>query len=365
MSELTHTPGQPADNGEIDLLALARNIWQKRRLVLKVCGISALIGLVIAFSRPKEYTATIMMAPEVSGTSMAGGLGALAGMAGIDLGSSKGREALSPDLYPNIVQSIPFLVDLFPVEVTDQKGRLSTSLFDYIDEHQKQAWWSVVLQAPVKLMGWTVSLFKDTEEPEGSLKPDPSRLSKSEYTVVNNLAERIGITVDKKVGTTTLNVTMQDPLIASAIADTVMHNLQGYITEYRTNKARQDLIFTEQLHAEARKEYYTAQRSYADMLDRNKALITQSNQTYLERLRNERDLAFSVYNQTAQQLSLAKAKVQEITPVFTVIEPSTVPLRAAGASTLTILIGFIFLGAAGSIGWIIIRQTVFPQQSDR
>ena len=31
-----------------------------------------------------------------------------------------------------------------------------------------------------------------------------------------------------------------------------MHRLQNYITEYRTNKARHDLAFTEKLYTEAK-----------------------------------------------------------------------------------------------------------------
>lgn len=38
---------------------------------------------------------------------------------------------------------------------------------------------------------------------------------------------------------------MQDPLISASLTDTVMHCLQNYITDYRTNKARHDLAFTE------------------------------------------------------------------------------------------------------------------------
>ena len=74
-------------------------------------------------------------------------------MAGINLNSSSGADAISPDLYPDVVQSIPFLLELFPVQVESEKGDYSSTLYAYMNEDQKSAWWSYVVQAPFKLLG--------------------------------------------------------------------------------------------------------------------------------------------------------------------------------------------------------------------
>lgn len=79
----------------------------------------------------------------------------------------------------------------------------------------------------------------------------------------------------------------------------------------------------------------------------------QSFRTEQERLQNEMNLAYGVFTQVSQQLQLAKAKVQEITPVYTVVQPATVPLRPAKPNKIMILIGFVFLAGVGSIGWIL------------
>ena len=60
-------------------------------------------------------------------------------MAGINLNAAAGADAISPDLYPDVVQSTPFLLELFPVEVTDKEKELSTTLYDYMSEHQRKA----------------------------------------------------------------------------------------------------------------------------------------------------------------------------------------------------------------------------------
>ena len=63
-------------------------------------------------------------------------------------------------------------------------------------------------------------------------------------------------------------------------------------------------------------------------------------------------LTFNVYNTLAQKLEQDKLRVQEETPVYTVIEPSTIPLKASSPRKLIILVGFVFLAVAGGIGYL-------------
>lgn len=236
---------------EIDLIELAQKLWQGRRMIVRWCIAGALAGLVIGFSIPKEYTVTVKLAPEIQGgkTSL-GGLGSLASIAGINMGNMNSADAVSPDLYPDIVQSVPFMTELFGVEVADAKDRKTMPLYDYVSEELRGPWWGAVLAAPFKALGWFAGLFR-AEEPEDEGPTDPFRLTKEENEVVRSLQERISTSVDKKTQVVSLSVTMQDPLIAATLTDTVMLNLQNHITQYRTDKARHDLEFTQRLFDEA------------------------------------------------------------------------------------------------------------------
>ncbi|WP_290387580.1 Wzz/FepE/Etk N-terminal domain-containing protein, partial [Parabacteroides goldsteinii] len=229
---------------EIDLIELAKRLWGERKFIFKCCGIAVVVGLVVAFSIPKEYSTTVKLAPETSDPSKKmGNLGGLAAMAGINLNSTSGADAISPDLYPDVVSSIPFLLELFPVQVTNEKGNYSASLYDYMDDHQKSAWWSYVVQAPFKLLGVVKDLFSK-EEPVSSGELTSFRLTKEQADVINALQERISASVDKKTSVITVSVQMQDPLISANITQIVLEKLQGYITNYRTQKVKQDLEFT-------------------------------------------------------------------------------------------------------------------------
>lgn len=335
---------------EIDLLELASTLWKQRRKLIawSICG--ALVGLVIAFSIPKEYTTSVKLAPEITDEkSSAGGLGTLASMAGISIGSTAGADAVYPTLYPDVVSSIPFSTSLFDVEVTTKKDGRKMTVSQFLEEETRSPWWSAVLSFPFKIIG----MLKSEEEVAKEHKLDNFQLTLDESRMVEALNQRIVTSVDAKTSVVTINVMMQDPLVSAILADTVVSRLQEYITDYRTNKARKDLEYAQKLNREAKANYYKAQQRYADYLDRNQGLAFYSAQTVKERLENEATLAFNLYNQTALGVQKTQAKVQETTPVYAIVTPATVPVRASSPRKMMILIGFTFLAFVACAAWIL------------
>ena len=342
---------------EIDLLELALKVWGERKFVLKACGYAVLIGLVIAFSIPREYTANAMIAPELSDNKTTGGLSSLAAMAGFNLNATSTADAIYPDLYPDIVTSTPFITGLFNVQVKDLDEEVDTTLYCYLNEHQRVPWWTLITSAPFKALGWVISLFTEEEKEDAIL--DPFHLTKEEADIAKELSERITVSVDKKTGVTTLSVTMQDASISACLTDTEVRRLQDYITEYRTTKARQDFQFQEKLFERKKKEYEKAQENYAKFADANKNIILLSYRAEQERLENEMRLAYQVYTSVAQQLQMAEAKVQEITPVYTIIEPATIPIKASKPRKTLMLLGIVFLTGLCCVSWILFGRDFY------
>lgn len=339
---------------EIDLMELAGKLWSNRKLIIRWGIIGMCVGLVIAFSIPKEYSSSVTLAPEVTDTkSGGGGLSSLASLAGINLGSGgAGADAVYPQLYPDVVSSVPFIIGLFDVPVTTSKGDVMT-VSEFMEDETSSPWWGVVLSLPGKAIGGVMSIFRDKEEYESGDTINPFRLTVEEDLMVQALSKRINASVDTKTSVITIDATMQDPLVAALLTDTVVSRLQKYVTEYRTNKARKDMEYLQRVNDEARSDYYAAQQRYADYMDKNQGITLKSGLTEQERLQNEASLAFDLYNATAQQLQRAKVKVQEITPVYTVVKPATVPVKPSKPSKVMILIGFIFLAVVGASAWIL------------
>lgn len=348
----------PADeNQEIDLIEITKRLWRERRFLLKTAGIGMLIGVVIAFSLPKEYVTTVRLAPETIDVSKRmNGLGGLAAMAGINLNTSTGSDAISPDLYPDVVQSTPFLLELFPVQVAFPADSDSMSVYDYLLYHQRQVWWEYILQAPFKAWGLVKNLFSSSADEKVHATIDPFHLSKVQQSVLQALQRRITVSVDKKTMVITVSVEMQNALVSACLTQVVLEKLQEYITDYRTRKVKNDLEFTNKVYKEARDRYYEAQHAYASFEDANRNLISSSYRTEQERLKNEMTLAFNVYNTLAQKMEQDKLRVQEQTPVYTVIEPASVPLKAASPKKGIIVAGSLFLGLIGGIGYLFLKD---------
>ena len=343
---------------EIDLLELALKVWAERKWILKCCGYAVIVGLVIAVSIPKEYTATATIAPELSDGKSGGGLSSLAAMAGFNINTSSGADAIYPDLYPDIVSSTPFITGLFNIPVKDLEGIIDTTLYCYLDKYQRSPWWSVIISAPFKALGWVASLFKDEKDEDRITKLDPFHLTVKESSIAKLLSNSISVSVDKKTGLATLSVTMQDARIAACLTDSVMYRLQSYVTDYRTNKARQDFEFQKKLFERKKKEYETAQENYAKFSDTNKNIILQSYRAEQVRLENEMNLAYQVYTSVARQLQVAEAKVQEITPIYTVLEPATIPIAPSRPSKILILISALFVTMMGCMSWIFLGRDI-------
>ena len=361
MKENATEPRQDIDDEqEIDLLELAKKLWDGRKMIVKWAIIGAVAGIIIAFSIPKEYTTEIRLAPESAGQGGASGnLGALAAMAGISMGGGGGgKDAVSPQLYPDIVSSLPFSVELFDVEVTDIKGDKHETVREYIKNDISSPWWSAITSLPGRIIGGIMSLFRHSPEADTKAEPDLFRLTPEETGIAAALAQRVTVDVNGKTSIISISVTMQDPMVSAMLADTVAERLKKYVVNYRTNKARADLEYAQKLNDEARDEYYAAQQRYANYTDKNKGIILQSMRTEEERLQNEMSLAFNLYNTTAQQLQIAKAKVQEITPVYTIVQPATVPLVASKPSKMLILVGCVFLAIVAASAWILFGRDI-------
>lgn len=193
---------------------------------------------------------------------------------------------------------------------------------------------------------------------------DLFRLSKKEAAKLGAIKATMQADVDKKTGITTVTVTMQNAEVAAIVADSVVKKLQDYVTAYRTQKAAVDCAYWEKLYKEKQDDYYRAQQKYATYLDENKSLFTQRSKIEGERLQNDMNLAYQVYNQTATQLQMAQGKLQESKPVFAVLEPATVPLRPSAPRKMIILIGCLFVAFVGTAGWILFGEDIWKKMKE-
>lgn len=311
----------------------------KRKLAIYAC-VAGMIGVVLAFATPKVYKSTVVLAPEESGNNFTGSLSSLASMVGMNMKIGQTGDAIYPEIYPDLMGSTSFIVGMFPITVTKSKTGEQYTYLDYLQHHQKLAFYDY----PQVWLAMLKEKLSDSPQPGPGHVPDPKHLTKKEFDVVKAISSMMECKVDKKTNVITIVVEDQDPLVAATVADSAQMHLQRTITDYRTKKARVDVEYMQQLFDEAHKDYSKARQRYADFGD---AFQNPKLQAYVlkgEELENEMQLKYTIYQQVVEQLQLAKAKVQERTPAFTIIQEASVPVKHSSRPKIVTLIIWMFLG---------------------
>ena len=357
---------------EIDLVELARHIWDERFFIAKVTGVFVIIGLLVALLSPKEYQTGATLMPELqSSQSTANNLlqqyGGLLGMSGGNLDAGQ-QGMIPPTLYPQIVQSLPFQLELLNKRVHFAEFDTTTTVYTFFDEVYTPSVFSYIMAYTVGLPGKIIGLIKGEEEtdqplPQGFATDSVVSVTKGQMEVIDNMRERVTVSLNEETGVINLMVEMPDPNAAAQVGKTSIALLKEYMTNYRTRKAKEDLEQAQQQLEEVRQRFEEAQNRLAEFRDSNVNLATAKAQTREQRLQSEYDLAFNVYNSLSQQVEQAKLKVQEQTPVVSILQPVQVPLEDT-TSGLLILILITLLGFLLSLVWILLSSFMLDRREN-
>ena len=362
--ENTYSRQESGTSGEqtVDLTESALRLWRRRRFILTAAAAGAAVGLAAALSIPNEYSVTVTLAPE-SGRPSSGGLAGAATVLGLGpAAQSAEADALNITLFPEILASDPFALGLYTMEVTTDRGRVMP-LSEYVSR-RRRPWWSRIASAPAKAAEWIKSqLTGRPAAPHDDLTVgNPFRLTVGQTERMRAIKGSMSASADKKSGVTSITVRMQDPLVAATVADSVVARLQACITGYRTKKAVDDYACIESLCRERQAEYYAAQQRYAAYADGNASLYTRRSMVEGERLQNDMNQAYQIYTQVASQLQTARARIQEAKPVFAVVNPATVPVRASSPRRARIVLAFAAAAAAAAAAWVLLENRLRPDR---
>ncbi len=341
------------DTNPIDLEKIAQSIWKHKKIYLITLPIAFALSCFYVLSIPRYYNCQVKLAPETANSNM-GNLSSLASSIGIDIASKQGLnlDAISPELYPDLMSSIDFRISLFPVQIKTQDNSFKDNYYTYLERHRKSPWWSVI-------KGKISEIFKQEDKTtyNGEKKVTPFLLTKRQHDIAGIIGENVKCAVDKKTNVISINVEDQDPLVAATIADSVSSRLQTFITNYRTQKARNDLAYVKGLYLEAKNLYEKARQKYGAYGDANMDLLLQSYKLKQEDLENDMQIRYNNYTALAAQYTAAQAKVQEKTPVFTTLQSASVPIKPAGPKRMIIVAFVLLLTFIGTTLYVLPKNT--------
>ena len=351
---------QPEEDEGIDIMGLLRQLWDGRKLIIIITGVFIVLGLVAALTMKRTYTVNSVMVPQMNSKSNSQ-LSSLAALAGVDMGMDLSAKDLSPLVYPQIVNSVPFRRELLYTPLHYAKADSAVSTYTYYKEIAKPSVGAVIKKYTIGLPFLLLNALRK-EKPEIVLPsdgaadegPKPVVLSKDEEKLMKLIAKSVSLAVDKKEGTLTLTVVGGEPIMTAELALAAQNLLQTEITRFRTEKAQRDLDYIQDRYTESKREAETLQSQLASARDRSQGTVGTSSSLYRERIQARYNVANAVYTDMAKQLEQAKLQVKRDTPVLAVIQPVTVPMKPSNSRAKTLVV-WTFLGFVLACGWVLAK----------
>ena len=339
---------------EIDLIALLKTVFFARRFVIKTTMLFAVLGVILAGFSPIKYTASATFVPQLSEGQTNSPLGGIASLAGINLSAIIGSQPqdISPSLYPQIAESIPYRLALLEAKV----GSNDTSFRDYIlAQSGGLAILPLLKKYTIGLPG--LLLNKQTEDNE-TLYNTLYQITEEDNDLFEFLAQVVSIEVDDQEGLVSISVELADRMVAAQLAQAATNLLQSNIIAFKSQSARNNLDFIERQFESKRKEFEEVQDSIAVFKDQNLNITSTLYQNQLTRLESKFTVTSSVFQELAGQVEQAKIQVNKDTPIFTIIEPVSVPLERSKPKRTMMVIISTFLGIVFSVGWVLVKSPV-------
>jgi LPS O-antigen subunit length determinant protein (WzzB/FepE family) len=342
----------------IDIIALLKHLWVARKTILKITLAFTFLGLFVAVFSKNEFTASTTFVPLAQGSSAGGGsLGSLASLAGINIGGGVNSEEISPELYPQIVSSIPFQLELLKTPLTIEGQVVPVSYSEYYENIYSPGLLSNIKKYTVGLPGVLIALVRSTPEnleaPAGVKESQLISISGKEYGLAKLLESQISLAVNAKEGFISISVTLSEAIASAELALKAQQLLQDYALQFKTQKSIEQLTYIEERYAEKEKAFNTIKIALARFQDQNTSINTALGRTRLLQLQSEYDLAFTVYSELAKQLETQRLQVKKDTPLFTVLKPVSVPNEKSAPKKALIIVVYLFLGFVLSVGFVL------------
>jgi len=345
---------QQVSEDEIDLIELLKKVYLEKKFILKTSILAALFGIVYALFQPNEFTSSTTFIPQLSSGVKTGGssLSGLASLAGINIGSMESSSEFPPTLYPQVVNGIPFKLDLL-----SSKIKLNNEVFNTKDYFLQKSSFDFLETIKKYTIGLPSLIFGSFKNQEVQLvESDIYSISEVEKNIFEELEKALSLSINDKEGFITISFTDNNKNVAAQLTQISQNLLQEKIIEFKNKSSKEMLDFALKQYSEKKESYETLQDEKAIFVDKNINISSSLFQNKLSRLESEVNISELIVQQLASQVEQAKLQVNKDTPVFTTIKPVTIPFERSAPKRSLIVITFLFLGFVLSCGYVLVKE---------
>jgi len=341
---------------EIDLVELLKKVYSERVLILKISFLTALIGVIYALAQPNEFTSSTTFIPQLSSGVKTGGssLSGLASLAGINIGGMESSSEFPPTLYPQVVNGIPFKLDLLSSNVNSNGNQILVK--DYFTDKNSFNVFGLLKEYTIGLPSKVLGVFKSKGKEAVNLESEIYSVSKEDSGLFDLISSSLSLSINDKEGFITISFTDSDKNIAAQITQIAQNLLQKKIIEFKNKSSKEMLDFAIKQYSQNKESFEKLQDERAVFVDKNINISSSLFQNKLSRIESELTISQSIVQQLASQVEQAKLQVNKDTPVFTTIKPVTIPFERSAPKRSLIVIVFAFLGFVLSCGYVLVKE---------
>ena len=222
------TQTQQLHDDEIDLRELFSVLWAGKKLIAAVTSLFAIVAVIYALSLANEYKSYAVVAPAESGGSalgnMAGQLGGLASLAGINIGSGENNETLEA---MEIMQSWGFMEEFI------ETNNLQVPV--YAGEGWDKA--SNTLKLDDRLYDAESKTWLIEDEDSGK------RRSPTSWELFEEFDEKVSVSQDKTSGLITISVEYYSPQLAKQWVELFVYSINEYMRERKLEQVNRNIKY--------------------------------------------------------------------------------------------------------------------------
>jgi len=297
---------------EIDLRELFSVLWAGKKLIVAVTAVFAVVSVIYALSLPNQYKASAVVSPADSGGSslgsMAGQLGGLASLAGINIGSGESNETQEA---MEIMQSWGFMEEFIQTHdlqvpvyaaIGWDKGSNNLKLDNDLYDVASKRW-----------------LIEDDESVENR--------APSSWELYEAFNERVAVSQDKKSGLINISVEYYSPQIAKQWVDLFISTINEYMRARKLEQVNRNI------------EYLTIQIEKTAIADM-------------------REVFYQLIEEQTKSKMLAEASPEY---AFVTVSRAMVPEEKSQPKRALVCILGTLLGGMLSVLWVLVRRYAFSE----
>jgi len=300
----------PQDYDEIDLRELFSVLWAGKKLIAAITALFAVASLIYALSLADEYQASVVVAPADAGGSalgnMAGQLGGLASIAGINIGPSENTETLEA---MEIMQSWGFIEEF--IKTND----LGMSV--YAAEDWDKASNSLKLDDELYDIKSNVWLIND-EDSDGQRPP-------TSWELFKQFDKKLKVSQDKTSNLITISIEYYSPQLAKQWVEIFVRSINDFMRDRKLQQVNRNI------------EYLTAQVEKTAIADM-------------------REVFYQIIEEQIKSKMLAEASPEY---AFVTVSKAMIPEEKSKPQRALICIVGIVLGVFSSTLWVFSRRISF------